>query len=231
MRVRRAPYIVVFLLAGLVAGGVYLLGQPRVDIVRATADVPVLTQITSDMVETVRVAPNDAPADAARSADEVVGTYAAVPILAGQAVDRRALEHTPGERALGFGAPLGAGQVAFALPVDPSQAVGAALAPGARVDVVAVPNGLKTGLAAGPSSSPQAAVVMGQGFLVLALRTADGQPLTSGAASSGSGSSSLVVPKLGSVVIAIPAPSEADFATQALASTFYLALSTPASAP
>ena len=154
MRVRRTPYIVVFLLAGLVAGGVYLFAQPRAEIVRATVDVPVLTQITSDMVETIRVSPADAPADAARSADEVVGTYAALPILAGETVDRRALERTPGERALGFGAPLAGGQVAFALPVDPSQAVGAALAPGARVDVIAVPNALKTGLATGSRCEP-----------------------------------------------------------------------------
>ncbi len=230
MRVRRAPYIVVFLLAGLVAGGVYLLGQPRAEIVRATVDVPVLTQITADMVETIRVSPADAPAGAARSSDEVVGSYAAVPILAGQAVDRRAVERTPGERALGFGAPLAAGQVAFALPVDPSQAVGAALAPGARVDVIAVPNALKTGGASGPAASPPASIVMGQGYLILALRTADGQPLTA-ASSSDSGAGALVAPKLGSVVIAIPAASESDFATQALASTFYLALSQPGTSP
>lgn len=68
---------------------------------------------------------------------------------------------TPGERALGFGAPLAAGEVAFALPVDPSQAVGAALAPGARVDVIAVPNALKTGTATGTTASPPAAQVMG----------------------------------------------------------------------
>ena len=229
MRVRRAPYIVVFLLAGLVAGGVYLLGQPRTEIVRATVDVPVLTQITADMVETIRVSPADAPADAARSADEVVGSYAAVPLLAGEAVDRRALERTPGERALGFGAPLAAGQVAFALPVDPSQAVGAALAPGARVDVIAVPNSLKTGTATGPTASAQATTVMGQGYVILALRTADGQPLA--ASGSDSGTRALVAPKLGSVVIAIPAASEAEFATQALASTFYLALSQPGTSP
>ena len=230
MRVRRAPYIVVFLLAGLVAGGVYLLAQPRTEIVRARVDVPVLTQITADMVETIRVSPADAPADAARSPDEVVGSYAAVPLLAGEAVDRRALERTPGERALGFGAPLAAGQVAFALPVDPSQAVGAALAPGARVDVIAVPNALRTGTAAGPSASAPATSVMGQGYLILALRTADGQPLTAASASE-SGTGALVAPKLGSVVIAIPAASEAEFATQALASTFYLALSQPGTSP
>ncbi len=231
MRVRRAPYIVVFLVAGLVAGGVYLFAQPRTQVVRATVDVPVLTRITADMVETIRVSPADAPPDAARSADEVIGSYAALPILAGQTVDSRALERTPGERALGFGAPLAPGQVAFALPVDPSQAVGAALAPGARVDVVAVPDALKTGSATGPAASPPAAQVMGQGLLILALRTADGQPLTSGSADTGSGAGALVAPKLGSVVIAIPAASESEFATQALASTFYLALSTPGTGP
>ena len=76
MRVRRTPYIIVFLVAGLVAGGVYLFAQPRTEIVRARVDVPVLTQITADMVETIRVSPADAPSGAARSADEVVGTYA-----------------------------------------------------------------------------------------------------------------------------------------------------------
>ena len=230
MRVRRTPYIIVFLVAGLLAGGVYLFAQPRTQIVRATVDVPVLTQITVDMVETIRVSPADAPSDAARSADEVVGSYAALPLLAGEAVDRRALERTPGERALGFGAPLAPGQVAFALPVDPSQAVGAALAPGARVDVIAVPNALKTGLATSASASPPATQVMGQGLLILALRTADGQPLTTGSTAT-SGTGALVAPKLGSVVIAIPAASEADFATQALASTFYLALSQPGTSP
>ena len=230
MRVRRTPYIIVFLVAGLLAGGVYLFAQPRTQIVRATVDVPVLTQITADMVETIRVSPADAPSGAARSADEVVGSYAALPLLAGETVDRRALERTPGERALGFGAPLATGQVAFALPVDPSQAVGAALAPGARVDVIAVPNALKTGIATGRSASAPTTQVMGQGLLILALRTADGQPLTSGSGAAG-GTGALVVPKLGSVVIAIPAASEAEFATQALASTFYLALSQPGTSP
>ena len=230
MRVRRTPYIIVFLVAGLLAGGVYLFAQPRTQIVRATVDVPVLTQITADMVETIRVSPADAPSGAARSTDEVVGSYAALPLLAGETVDRRALERTPGERALGFAAPLAPGQVAFALPVDPGQAVGAALAPGARVDVIAVPNALKTGIATGPTASAPATQVMGQGLLILALRTADGQPLTTGSPG-GSGTGALIAPKLGSVVIAIPTASEADFATQALASTFYLALSQPGTSP
>jgi Flp pilus assembly protein CpaB len=231
MRIRRTPYIVVFLLAGVVAAAVFVFAQSRTEIVRAKVDVPVLTQITADMVETVRVSPADAPANAARSLDEVVGQYAALPILAGQDVDRRALEQTPGERALGLGAPLAAGQVAFALPVEPSQAVGAALAPGARVDVIAVPNALRTGVSTGSGSSSPTAEVLGQGYVILALRTADGQTLTSGTTTENGGTRPLVPPKLGSVVIAIPADREAEFATAALSSTFYLALSQPGTSP
>jgi hypothetical protein len=65
---------------------------------------------------------------------------------------------------------------------------------------------------------------MGQGLVVLAIRTADGQPLTSGS-SADLGTRPVVPPKLGSVVVAIPEARVADFATAALTSTFYLALS------
>ena len=153
MRARRTVYIVIFAVASIVAAGAYYLAQPRVELVRARADIAVLTQITSDMVELVRVSPLDAPANSSRSLDAVVGRYAALPILAGQDVDGRAIEATPGSRAFGFGAPLGPGEVAFALPVAADQAVGGALSPGARVDVIAVPNALKTGTAtASPGS-------------------------------------------------------------------------------
>ena len=62
---------------------------------------------------------------------------------------------------------------------------------------------------------------MGQGLTILALRTGDGHQLTDVSAG---GSTAVVPPKLGSVVVAIPAARVADFATAALTSTFYLAL-------
>lgn len=229
MRVNRGAYVVTFLLAGVIAAGVFVFAQPRAEIVRATVDIPVLTQISADMVETVRVSPADAPRNAVGSLDDVVGRYAALPILAGQTVDERALERTPGERALGFGAALPEGQVAFALPVEPSQAVGAALAPGARVDVIAVPNALRTSTGASSESTPPVAEVLGEGYVILALRTADGQPLTTGATADDNGTAALIPPKLGSVIIAVPAERAAEFATAALTSTFYLTLAQPAS--
>src|SRR5919198_894608 len=74
--------------------------------------------------------------------------------------------------ALGFGAPLEAGQVAFAIPVEPGQAVGGALVPGAHVDVVAVPNAVKTQVSGADSPS---AVVLRPGHVGVALPTPPGR--------------------------------------------------------
>jgi Flp pilus assembly protein CpaB len=225
MRARRGVYLAFFLVAAVGASALVYFAQPRNGVVRASADIPVLVPITADMVRIVSVAPADAPANAARRIEDVVGKYASVPILAGQDIDARILETNPGQRAFGFGAPLEAGQVAFAIPVEPGQAVGGALVAGVRVDIVAVPNALKTQLSGADSPS---AVVLGQGLVVLTIRTPEGKQLTDEPTSE---SNRVVIPpKLGSVVVAIPAARLSDFAEAALSSTFYLALS-PVAAP
>jgi Flp pilus assembly protein CpaB len=219
MRARRGVYLAFFLIAALGASALVYFAQPRNGIVRAKTDIAVLTPITADMVQIVSVSPADAPANAARRLDDVVGKYTSTPILAGQDVDVRILETTPGQLAFGFGAPLEAGQVAFAIPVEPGQAVGGALVPGARVDIVAVPNAVKTQV----SGAAPSAVVLGQGLTVLTLRTPEGRQLSDEPASD---STRVVIPpKLGSVVVAIPAARLTEFAEAALSSTFYLALS------
>jgi hypothetical protein len=92
-------------------------------------------------------------------------------------------------------------------------------------NVVAVLNALKTG---GVSASPgPPAVTMGQGLTILALRTTDGHPLGDEASSNNS-TRVVVPPKLGSVVVAIPAARLVDFATASLTSSFYLALDSAA---
>jgi pilus assembly protein CpaB len=225
MRARRGAYLAFFVVAAIAASALVYLSQPRNGVVRAKVDIPVLTPITADMIQVVSVSPADAPPNAARSVEAVVGRYASVPILAGQDVDARELETNPGQLAFGFGAPLEVGQVAFAIPVEPGQAVGGAIAPGARVDIVAVPNALKTQVSGGSS---QSAVVLGQGLVVLTIRTPEGKQLTDDAASDGT--RVVIPPKLGSVVVGIPEARLADFAEAALSSTFYLALS-PVAAP
>jgi Flp pilus assembly protein CpaB len=220
MRTNRGAYVAIFVVASLVAAGVYYLAQPRAEVVRARDDIAVLTPITADMVEVVRVSPGDRSADAAISTVDVVGQYAAMPILAGQFVDRRALESTPGARSFGFGAPLPPGHVAFAIAVEPGQAVGGALTPGAVVDVIAVPNALKT-LPADAESAPEA-TVLGEDLVVLALRTVEGRPLND--ASDSAQSATSLPPRLGSVVVAVPADELPAFASASLTSTMYLAL-------
>lgn len=226
MRVRRTVYLVIFVVASLVAAGAYWLAQPRTQVVRATVDVPVMTQVTADMVELVRVSPVGVPPNAARSLDAVVGMYASLPILSGQDVDTRALEAIPGSQAFGFGAPLGPGEAAFALPVTADQAVGGALAPGAHVDVIAVPNEAKH--AGGDPADVPASVTLGQGLTILALRSTEGRDLTTDPAMTSTGA---IPPKLGSVVVAIPAARLSEFATAALTSTFYLGLEPGAPSP
>ncbi len=221
MRNNRGAYIAIFVVASLVAAGVYYLAQPRAEVVRARQDIAVLAAISSDMVELVRVSPGDRPPDAATSVDEVIGQYAAMPILAGQFVDRRALESTPGAQAFGFGAPLPPGHVAFAITVEPGQAVGGALTPGAIVDVIGVPNALKTLGKADVGSAP-AATLLGERLTVLALRTVEGRPFIdpSGLARS----ATTLPPRMGSVVVAVPADQLTHFASASLTSTLYLAL-------
>jgi Flp pilus assembly protein CpaB len=220
MRTNRGVYVAIFVVASLVAAGVYYRAQPRAEAVRARADIAVLTPVTADMVYLVRVSPGDRSADAATSIDDVVGQYAAMPILAGQFVDRRALESTPGAQAFGFGAPLPPDHVAFAIAVEPAQAVGGALTPGAIVDVIAVPNALKT-LPVDVEAAPEATVI-GEGLVVLALSSDDGRALTDPAASTQSAAS--LPPRLGSVVVALPAADLPDFASASLTSSMYLAL-------
>jgi Flp pilus assembly protein CpaB len=225
MRGRRTVYLVIFLAAALGSFGLAALAQPRTDIVRATTDIPHLTPITADMVTTVRVSPVGLAADTARSVDEVVGQYTSVAIIAGQDVDRRVLEANPGERSFGFGAPLGPGEVAFAIPLDPAQAIGGALSPGARVDVVAVPNSLRTQTLSSTEAEAPEPVVLGEGLTVLALRTGGGEQLLVDSEDESGGGRVAIAPTLGAVVVAIPRTNVVDFAGASVTSTFVLALS------
>jgi Flp pilus assembly protein CpaB len=257
---RRNLYFTVFIVAALVAGGAYLYAQPRIDVVTAASDISPNVKITDAMLSTRKVAPGDVPANAARSVADVVGKYSSATIRSGADIDTRNLETVPGAQVYNFGAAVPDGQVAFGLPVDPSQALGGAIVPGAKVDVIAVPNSVKNSsvslggstatakptVAPAPAASasapapaptaapstdwpPQAglpvdsqATILCHGCVVLGVRTIDGQPLA--AATPNTNSVTRVVPKLGTVIVAIPKDAEQAFATAAVNSTFYLAL-------
>jgi Flp pilus assembly protein CpaB len=246
---RRNLYFAVFIVAALLAGGAYLYAQPRIDVVTAASDISPNVKITDAMLSSRKVAPGDVPANAARSVADVVGKYSSATIRSGVDIDTRNLETVPGAQVYNFGAAVPDGQVAFGLPVDPSQALGGAIVPGAKVDVIAVPNSVKNSssilggttataqptLAPAPTAAPSTgwtpqaglpadsqATILCHACVVLGVRTIDGQPLA--AATPNTNSVTRVVPKLGTVIVAIPKDAEQAFATAAVNSTFYLAL-------
>ena len=102
-------------------------------------------------------------------------------------------------------------EVAFAIPVEPGQALGGALAPGIRVTVVAVANAPGDG----PQSAPK---ILGRNLRVIALRTYSGRPFHSDP------SEGVDAERLGSVVLAIPAGQLAAFAMAAASAKFFIAL-------
>jgi hypothetical protein len=73
------------------------------------------------------------------------------------------------------------------------------------------------------SADAPSAVVLGQGLVVLTIRTPEGRQLSDAPATDTA--RVVIPPKLGSVVVAIPAARLPEFAEAALSSTFYLALS------
>jgi DNA-binding LacI/PurR family transcriptional regulator len=139
-------------------------------------------------------------------------------VQAARRLEIRAENMPPEPQAPGSDMALRPNEVAFAIAVDPSTAVGGALAPGARVSVVAVPNALKSGA---PTSGAQMSMILGTDLTILALRTPEGQAFTAVQA----GSEVANPPRLGSVVLAIPEAKLAMFAAATATSTFYLALS------
>ena len=185
IRARTAPaYIAIFVAASLVAAGVYWFAQPRAEAVRARADIPLLTPITADMVELVRVAAGDRPADAATSLDEVVGP------VRGHADPGRPVPRSPrpggDARAahVRLRCALPPGHVAFALAGRAGAGGGRRAERRARWSTSSRCRTRSGTLPADVEAAPEAAV-LGEGLVVLALRTVEGQALTDAAAELG----------------------------------------------
>jgi Flp pilus assembly protein CpaB len=101
------------------------------------------------------------------------------------------------------------------LPVSSaSHAVGGAIVPGARVDVIAVP-------VAGRAPGGRTVELLLQGAMVLDVRSETGSPYV---AAVPKGSLSGVGERMGSVVVAIDSLDEVRFADRIVTSTFVLAL-------
>ena len=199
--------------AGALAGILYYVGAQRSPVVVAARDIDATRPLVNEDLTVVSIPADAAPAGALADATGAVGKLLRAPLWRGQVVlepalsDQAALFHT--------GLALPAGMRAVALPVSSAaQAVGGAIVPGARVDVIAVP-------VAGRAPAGRTAELLLQAAMVLDVRSETGTPF--GALMTKATASSLGE-RIGGVVIAIDPGEEVRFADRVATSTFVLAL-------
>lgn len=206
-------FAVLALAAGALAGTLYYVGAQRNPVVVAARDLDATHALVADDLALVSIPADAVPAGALADVTDAVGKLPRAPLWRGQVVlgpalsDGAALFHT--------GLTLPTGMRAVALPLSSAaQAVGGAIVPGARVDVIAVP-------VAGRAPGGRTAELLIQGAMVLDVRSETGSPYGASAAKS-PGSS--LGERIGSVVVAIDSLDEVRFADRIATSTFVLAL-------
>ena len=134
------------------------------------------------------------------------------PLWRGQVVLAPALSDDAASFHTGLALPTG--MRAIALPVTAAQAVGGAIVPGARVDVIAVP-------VAGRAPGGRTAELLVERAMVLDVRSETGSAYGASAAKSPVQSFG---ERIGSVVVAIASFDEVRFADRIATSTFVLTL-------
>jgi pilus assembly protein CpaB len=209
--IARRSLLVVAVIAGCIAGALYYIGAQRVAMVVAAQDLAVIRPLTADDVEVRSVPPDAMPAGAVSSVEDVIGRVPVTPLWQGQPLvaqalaDDAAVFHT--------GLTLRPGERAVAIPVAAVNAVGGAIAPGARVDVLAVP-------LVGRAPAGRTVELLAADALVLDVRTESGAPYMPRPRDA-----TLAADRIGSVIIAISPSDEIRFADRIATSSFVLAFS------
>jgi len=209
----RRPLVAIALIAGLAAGVLYHLGAQRSPVVVAARDIDGRSAIVADDLVARSFPADGMPAGTLADVGAAVGKRLRAPLLAGQLVLISGLSDEGALFQSGLVPP--SGTRAIAVPAGPAQALGGAITPGARVDVIAVP-------ASGRAPSGRATEMLAREVLVLDVRTDAGGPLTRAGSKPAVGATS---ERLGSVVLAIPLRDELVVADRIATSTFVLALS------
>ncbi len=209
--VPRRILFAIAIVAGCLAAALYYGATRRADVVVMARDMTELRALTREDVEVRTISAELVPEDAVRTTDEAVGSIPRALLARGQLV----LGHAIGSEAADFrsGQSLQDGSRAIAIPVTAVSAVGGAVIPGARVDVISVP-------IAGRAPAGRPAEVLLTGALVLDVRGESGAPYVQAEPRSGAVSAE----RIASVVIAISFIDEARFADRLGSSTFVLAL-------
>jgi Flp pilus assembly protein CpaB len=216
---RRSVYLVVFGILSMVAGFFYYSHTRESTALIATQDLRVGSRIEDSDVRVRSVNPASIGDDILRAPDQAVGQVVSFPILQGQFIGARQIASSRNANLLTSGLDVPPGYRIIGLPVVPAAAVGGALKPGDRVDVIAIPNPAKSvGLTEELAAAP---VTIGKNVLVLGLRTEQGTQVDQAERALNLGNG-----KPASVLLAIAQTDEAAYSAAFSSSTFVLALST-----
>ncbi|MDO8506420.1 MAG: Flp pilus assembly protein CpaB [Candidatus Limnocylindria bacterium] len=197
--------------AGCLAAGLYYAATQRADVVIVARDIDVPRAITREDVEVRMLSAELVPSDAARRVEDVIGLVPRAPLLRGQLVLTRALAEELADFRSGLSLP---GDFrAVAIPVTAVGAVGGAVVPGSRVDVLATP-------VLGRAPAGRATELLVSGAVVLDVRGESGAPFVP----RDQKSATLSGDRIASVVLAIAQADEVRFADRIATSTFVLAL-------
>lgn len=204
--------LAVALVAGVLAAGIYYGAVQRTAIVFAVRDLAADRAIGPDDVALRELPADSIPVGALRSVEGAIGRVPRAPTWSGQLLLAAAL--SDGAAAFHSGLSPATGQRAVAIPVSASQALGGALAAGARVDVIAVP-------VAGRAPSGRATEVVAAAVTVLDVRGENGSPfIVPGTARAGT--QSAPTDRLGSIVVALSQTDELRVADRIATSTFVI---------
>lgn len=202
--------VAVALLAGVLAGALYHSSVQRVGVVVAARDLAVGERVGPADLRVAELPPDAVPADAARDPATLEGLVARTALHEGQLV----VGPTLGAETSAFALEtrLRSSSRVVALPVTVSGALGGAIVPGARVDVLAVP-------LPGLAPPERMTELIGRSVLVLDVRTESGarvwdprQPQVADP----------LRERVGSVLVEIPAMLATLFADRVVTSTIVL---------
>ena len=209
--IARRSLLLLAVVAGAVAGALYFAGAQRVPMLVAAQDIPLVRPLTASDVEVRSVPPDALPAGAIASVEDVIGQVPRAPVWRGQPFVLQAL--SADATVFHTGLTLRPGERAIAIPVVAISAVGGAVSPGARVDVLSVP-------VIGRAPAGRTVELLAAEALVLDVRSESGAPY---APQQRDGA--FAAERIGSVVIAISPSDEVRFADRIATSTFVLAFS------
>ena len=203
-------FIVIALGSGVLAAALYYGATQRAAVVTVARDIDVPRPLSREDLELRAVSADLVPAEAIATIDDAIGLVPRTPLLRGQIVIARGLAAELTD--LRGGLALNLAQRAVALPVTAMNAVGGAVVPGSRVDVLSVP-------IIGRAPAGRTVELLAAAALVLDVRGESGA-----AFSPRDTKTTLSADRIASVVVAIPAADEMRFADRIATSTFVLAL-------